>query len=437
MEKSKTVVWLEKHLPTVFLVIIRIVEMFSSSIIPSIISVMVVFMRPSDGAWDVMIIFAFILATAANWYFWMDYVAERESVKEFYIVNGSILGLYIAVSIVGYYIFGDLAYSLSYANLRILEPFSEDIKTFVSVIITDVFMVAFMIVCERYSRRHIEKIKEILKKNGADKVEMADEGANVVPTKENREVELLTAEQMEEQVIRDESEYAEVQRKAAESAPEKMWNEDFTKGKGESFKRVDFSMIDEDIDENDYIQSVEAENKNKDYDSDSLWNKEIYRGRTEGDKPITDFSYEENEMPPQIEDTEDDEPLWSEDMYRGMDRSKKNFEEYESEEEEYRKAAMEKLPYESDSLWEKKFYKGRNESNIPEQVMDLSDEVTMVQDEHNAAYSPDNLWDNISSRAADDAVDDNEAETANPNKDYDSESLWSSNIYQGRKKNDE
>lgn len=436
MEKSKLVIWLEKHLPTVFLVLIRIVEMFSSSIIPSIISVMVVFMRPSDGAWDVMIIFAFILATAANWYFWMDYVAERESVKEFYVVNGSILGLYIAVSIVGYYIFGDLAYSLSYANLRILEPFSEDIKTFVSVIITDVFMVAFMIVCERYSRRHIEKIKEIFKKNAADKVEMADESVNVVPTKENKEVELLTAEQMEEQVIRDESEYAEVLRKAAESAPEKMWNEDFTKGKGESFERVDFSMIDEDIDENDYIKSVEEENKNKDYGSDSLWNKEIYRGRTEGDKPITDFSYEENEIPPQAEDTAEEESLWSEDMYRGADSSKKNFEDYESEEEEYRKAAMEKLPYETDSLWEKKFYKGRSESNIPERVLDLSDEVTMESEKHNESYSADNLWDNINRQS--DQYDElnEENNTANPNDDYDSDSLWSSNIYQGRKKSE-
>ena len=343
--------------------------------------------------------------------------------------------MYIAVSIVGYYIFGDLAYSLSYANLRILEPFSEDIKTFVSVIITDVFMIALMIVCERYSRGHIERIKEIFKKNAADKVEMADESANVVPTKENKEVELLTAEQMEEQVIRDESEYAEVLRKAAESAPEKMWNEDFTKGKGESFERVDFSMIDEDIDENDYIKSVEEENKNKDYGSDSLWNKEIYRGRTEGDKPITDFSYEENEIPSQAEDTAEEESLWSEDMYRGTDSSKKNFEDYESEEEEYRKAAMEKLPYETDSLWEKKFYKGRSESNIPERVLDLSDEVTMESEKHNESYSADNLWDNISKRSAD-YSEENETDAENPNKDYDSDSLWSSGIYQGRKKSE-
>lgn len=435
MEKSKTVVWLEKNLPTVFLVVIRIVEMFSSSIIPSIISVMVVFVRPSEGAWDVMIVFAFILATAANWYFWMDYVAERESVKEFYIVNGSILGLYIAVSIAGYYIFGDLVYSLSYANLRVLEPLSEDIKTFTSVIATDVFMVLLMIVCERYSRRHIEKIKELFKKNAADKVEMEDSSENVVPTKENREVELLTAEQMEQQILSDESEYAEVRRKAAESAPENMWNEDFTKGKGESFERVDFSMIDEDIDDTDYISSRE-ENKNKDYGSDSLWNKEIYRGRTEGDKPITDFSYEEDEKPPQLDEDISDEPLWSEDMYRGKDASNKRFEDYESEEEEYRRAALEKLPYESDSLWEKKFYKGRSESNIPEQVLDLSDEVTMVQDEHNAAYSAESLWDNISRGSGADYNDEEEAVTENPNSDYDSESLWSSNIYQGRKKNE-
>lgn len=433
MEKSKLVIWLEKYLPMVFLVIIRVVEMFSSSIIPSIISVMVVFVRPSDQAWDVMILFAFILSTLAYIYFWMDYAAERESVKEFYIVNGSILGVYIAVSILGYYIFGDLVYSLSYANLRVLEFFFKDIKTFYSIIATDVFMILLMIVCERYSRHNIEKIKTIFRKNATDKVEMEDTGANVVPTKENREVEILTVEQMEEQIISDENEYADIRRKAAESVPENMWNDDFTKGKGESFERIDYSSVDSDLDEHDYHPDSEFENKNKDYSSDALWNKEIYRGRTEGDKPITDFG-DEDDKPAEInvDDNFDDEPLWSKDMYRGNDKERVNF-NYDNEEDEYRNAANENIPYESGSLWDNQFYKGRDQQNKPERVIDLSDEVTMEQETDNEGYSSDRLWDNI--RQGDGLINETDEEI-NPNQDYDSDSLWSRDIYQGRNKNE-
>lgn len=119
-------------------------------------------------------------------------------------------------------------------------------------------------------------------------------------------------------------------------------------------------------------------------------------------------------------------------MYRGNDKERVNF-NYDNEEDEYRNAANENIPYESGSLWDNQFYKGRDQQNKPERVIDLSDEVTMEQETDNEGYSSDRLWDNI--RQGDGLINETDEEI-NPNQDYDSDSLWSRDIYQGRNKNE-
>ena len=98
------------------------------------------------------------------------------------------------------------------------------------------------------------------------------------------------------------------QGEAAESEPEELWNDDISKGHGETIVRVDYSEEGTDTDENDFVPGAEV-NENEDYEADSLWNSEIYEGRTEGGKPVTDFEDELNELPPE---PAEDEPLWDE-----------------------------------------------------------------------------------------------------------------------------
>ena len=422
MEESRLGLWLERNLPTLLLFIIRIVEVFAASIVPSVLSVIVIFLAPSERSWSVLSVFCFIKTTAVNWYFWLDFAVERESVKQFYIINGIVQAIYIAASIVGYFFLGYLVYSMTFANLRIFEVF--EMKTIHSVLITDGISVLVMIACERWSRAHIDKIREVLKKNGADKVEMEDKSESIVPTKQDRAIETLSVEEMAEEIVRDEEERLEAAREAAESEPEELWNDDISKGHGETIVRVDYSEEGTDTDENDFVPGAEV-NENEDYEADSLWNSEIYEGRTEGGKPVTDFEDELNELPPE---PAEDEPLWDEAFYR----QRGNAEELERiYAEEEATAAPEEVPYDADSLWNSDFYRGTDKNDIPERVLDLSDEPEDIpEDSSEDGYAPDALWDNVG-RAIGDDMPENE-EPINPNMDYDTDSLWSKDMHMGK-----
>lgn len=429
MEESKLGIWLEKALPEIFLFIIRIVETFAASIVPSILSVIVIFFRPSENAWSVLSVFTFIVTIAVNWYFWLDFAAERESVKKFYIVNGIVYAIYAAASIVGYFFLGYLVYSMSFANLRIFEVF--DMSTIHSVILTNILTVVIMVICERWSRFHMDKIKAFFASNGADKVEMASEGEEVLPTKSNEVVTPLSFEEMERQIKRDEEERLEMAKKVNEKVPEELWNENISKGRGGVIERVDYTKEGTDLDEKDFDPTKEY-NENIDYDTDSLWNAEIYKGRTADGKPITDFEYEENEAPPQQEN----EPIWNKDFYKGKDREQtiNHLEKmYEQEEDEYKAAAKSEIPYGAESLWESDFYKGRDKDHIPDKVLDFDDEVEKRPETETDRYDTDSLWDNITKGKADPEGELDQESPINPNMDYDADSLWNKNMYRGRK----
>lgn len=435
MEESKLGIWLEKALPEIFLFIIRIVETFAASIVPSILSVIVIFFSPSKNAWAVLSAFTFIVTIVVNWYFWLDFVAEQESVKKFYIVNGIVYAIYAAASIAGYFFLGYLVYSMSFANLRMFEVCERifegvHVSTLQSIIITNILTVVIMIICERLSRFHIDKIKAFFAANGADKVEMTSEKA-VLPTKSNEVVTPLSFEEMEKQIKKDEEERLEVAKMVNEKEPEQLWSENISKGRGEAIERVDYTKEGTDLDETDF-NPVKEYNDNTDYDSDSLWNKDIYRGRTADGKPITDFEYEENEVMPQ----EDDEPIWNKDFYKGKDKEQtlSNLEKmYEHEEEEYKEAVKSEVPYGAESLWEKDFYKGRNKGHIPDKVLDFDDEIEKRPETETDKYDVDSLWDNIKKGKSDPEGEPDQESPVNPNMDYDADSLWDKNMYRGRK----
>lgn len=418
MEGSRVRMWLDKAIPLCLLYLIRIVETFVVSIVPSIVSVVIIFLAPSERSWMVLSVFSFFATAAASWYFWLDFVVMRGSVKEFYMVNGTAQALYIGASIGGYYFLGYLVYSMTFAGLRGLEGFG--MKTIESVVIMNIVYVLLMVVCERWARRHTEKIREILKKNNtADKVEMEDKSKELVPTLQNKKVEMLSVEEMTAQIQKDEQEIIDAARKAAESEPEELWNDNISKGHGEEIQRVDYSVEGSDIDENDHV----GVNENADYGADSLWNREIYNGN----EPITDYG-DENDAPIRTEDAED-EPLWDKEFYESRGKAAKLDELYAEEEAT---PAPREIDYDADSLWNSDFYRGTDKSDIPEKVLDLNDEPEKTAESEDA---DERLWGNIYRGTDETPIGDVEEEApVNPNEDYDADSLWSSDMHIGKEK---
>ena len=417
MEKSRIRAWLDKVIPVFRLYLIRTVETFAASVVPSAVSVFIIFLAPNERSWMVLSIFSFVLTAAANWYFWLDFVVMRGSVKEFYLVNGTAQALYIGASIGGYYFLGYLVYSMAFAGLRSLEEFG--MSTFESVITINAVYVVLMIVCERWARRHTEKIREILKKNNsADKVEMEDKSKELVPTLQNKKVKMLSVEEMAVQVQKDEQERIDAAREAAESEPEQLWNDNISKGHGEEIQRVDYSAAGSDIDEHDHVTA----NENEAYGADSLWNKEIYNGK----EPITDYG-DENDAPIRTDDTED-EPLWDKSFYESRGKAAELDELYAEEEAT---PAPEEIGYDADSLWNSDFYRGTDKSDIPEKVLDLSDEPEKPDEPEDG---DERLWGDIYRGADETPVVETDEEEAsiNPNEDYGADSLWSSDMHMGK-----
>ncbi len=447
-EESKMGMWLEKVMPKFFLFIIRLVETFAASIVPSVISVVIIFFAPSPKAWSVLSAAVFAVTIAVNWYFWMDFAIRRDNIKEFYIVNGAVYAIYICASVIGYHLLGYLVYSMTFANLRFMEVF--DVKTLYSSFIANGITAAVMVLCERCSRLRIAKLLENAALNAADKAEIKDERRNIPATKRNEIVTPLSAEELEREIEKDNAERITAAKQAAESVPEEMWSDKLSKGRGGEIERVDYGEEGADTDENDFVPGSAAENKNLAYGSDSLWDPQIYKGRTADGLPVTEFDDEEY-VPPSETETE---PLWDESMYIGRSEENKpvmaGAYEDTDDEEERRTAAVENIGYGAESLWESGFYQGRGSNSVPERVLDL-DETTAERGEtaaergetaaergdteekrgYNASerYDADSLWDNIEKGQTEPEPE--EAEI-NPNLDYEPESLWSRDMRQGK-----
>lgn len=428
-EESKMGMWLEKVMPKFFLFIIRLVECFAASIVPSVISVIIIFFAPSDRAWDVLSIAVFAVTLAVNWHFWMDFAIRRDNIKEFYIINGLVYAIYIGASIAGYYLLGYLVYSMTFANLRFCEAF--EVKTLYSSFIANGITVAVMVICERCSRLRIAKLKEDAKLNAADKPEMKDESEDIQATKQNKVIIPLSAEQLEREIEKDEAERLKAAEKAKDSVPEEMWSGELSKGRGEEIVRVDYSAEGPDTDENDFMPDSDKNNDNEAYGAGSLWNPEIYKGRTADGKPITEFDDEERELPPEPEDG----GLWDESLYQGRDaqnRPERLGELYSEEEKEAAEAASENIRYGSDSLWEHDFYQGKDKTAVPERVLDFDEAVEDPGHNYSEKYESGALWESISKGRG--AETEPEEPEINPNNDYEAESLWDKDMRQGKKK---
>ncbi len=422
--------------------LIKTVETFAASVVPSVISVLIILLNPNERSWAVMKVVSFVVTACVNWRLWLKYAAMKSGPKEFYLMNGLTYLFYFASSVIGYYALGYLVYSMTYANLRVFEIWG--MKTIQSIWLSNAIMLLILVSCERFSNIRFRKFIDWISKNGSEAVEMEDILTDDTPTQQDQVVESLSIEEIAEHMTREEQEAIEATKSALEMMPDKVIDEEkITKGRGEKVEHVELEDIDNDLTEGDYnaFEAAQQEyEENMKYSGDALWSSHIYAGRTADGKPITEYDEEDMReavgQHTEVDDTADGNgSLWDKGVYQG--RHTDNVINI-LDPDELDTADDEKIDYDADSLWESGFYQGRSKESIPEKTLDFDDTVAEPQEENDSAHDADGLWDSVSQgrgkkvQRLEGEEDDSEI-NANMSLDYDSDSLWD-NVYQGRKK---
>ena len=394
-ERSKLSVFWKKHYKLVFLFFIRLAEVFMSSAIPSFRGVVLIFLNPNKNIWTIVNFITLILFALINFRFLLKYIAGRDNKWEFYILNGIVYIIYVAASILAFKFAGYLVYSMIFANLRGLEAFG--MKTFQSILICDAITLVSMFILGRYAYSHTDFIKKLIRMNGADAIEMTYR--EYAPTQNSEEVRTLSVEEMEKEIEKDMKEAAEVVKQQAAEEDERV---NAVKGNNEAVRFVTPENPDDDIDETDFVEAnTEIINKNVGYDSDSLWEKDIYKDGA----PITDYEdeYESAPAPEDMPSIGDRIKGTMRHHIRSVTRTvvvrRKNrlvevgFDESDYDERELARAAQtHNDSYDSESLWEAKMYQGQSEENVPEYGEDFDDIAETRKETGLEDYDGDNLW---------------------------------------------
>lgn len=422
--------------------LIKTVETFAASVVPSVISVMIILFNPNEKSWAVMKFVSFVVTAYVNWRFWLKYAAMKSGPKEFYLMNGLTYLLYFASSVIGYYTLGYFVYSMTYANLRVFEMFG--MKTLQSVLCSNGIMVLILVCCERFSHIRFNQFLEWISKNGSDTIEMEDILTDDTPMQQDKVIESLSIEEIAENMVHEENEAIEAKKRALEMMPEGVFDEEnMTKGHGEKVEYTETVNLDNDLTEGDFNPASVAQQEyeeNMQYSGDSLWSSHIYAGRTADGKPITEYDEEDmreafRQMPESDDTADDNGSLWDEGIYQGR-RAGAGINIPNPDDDT---ADDRKINYDADALWESNFYQGRNQDSIPKKTLDFDDNVFEIPAANANDYASDDLWDSVSQgkgkkvRRLEAEEEEDVTTNANMSADYDADSLWD-NVYQGRKK---
>ncbi|MCH5212396.1 MAG: hypothetical protein J1G06_05235 [Oscillospiraceae bacterium] len=326
-----------------------------------------------------------------------------------------------------------------FANLRGLEAFG--MKTIHSILICDVITLLSIFILGKYAYSHIEFVKKLVKMNGADAVEIVYEEA--VPMQHSEEINTLSVEEMEKEIEKDMEEAAELIRWQQENLSDGDYTKAF-KGNNEDIQFVTPENPDDDVDETDYVEkNAEILNRNSAYDSDSLWEKDIYKGN----EPITSYD-DEYEPVPSPENT-----LSMRDRFKGMMRHhirsvtrigvvkiKNRLGEAAFVDDEYNNQNITEYAPENDeayddSLWESRMYQGKSKENVPQYSEDFDDSAEVRTETGLENYDGDNLWDMIAHGrilSDSDAIAEEDIAAESELENYNADSLWNDDIYQGR-----
>lgn len=438
-ERSRFKIFFKKHYKLIILFFIRLAEVFISSIIPSFLGVVLIFLNPNKNIWTIINFITLIGFAFINFRFLLKYIAGRDNKKEFYILNSIVYIIYVAVSILAFKFGGYVVYSMIFANLRGLEAFG--MKTIHSILICDVITLLSIFILGKYAYSHIEFVKKLVKMNGADAVEIVYEEA--VPMQHSEEINTLSVEEMEKEIEKDMEEAAELIRWQQENLSDGDYTKAF-KGNNEDIQFVTPENPDDDVDETDYVEkNAEILNRNSAYDSDSLWEKDIYKGN----EPITSYD-DEYEPVPSPENT-----LSMRDRFKGMMRHhirsvtrigvvkiKNRLGEAAFVDDEYNNQNITEYAPENDeayddSLWESRMYQGKSKENVPQYSEDFDDSAEVRTETGLENYDGDNLWDMIAHGrilSDSDAIAEEDIAAESELENYNADSLWNDDIYQGR-----
>ncbi len=367
---------------------IRFIEICMASVIPSFIGLWLVFINPTPRIMSVMSFLSYVAFVVVNWNFWMKFKKQRTRKKEYFVINGIAYTVYAVISLLVFEFTGEFLYSIIFSNLRAFEPFG--LHTGYSLVACHTVMYILMIACEIYSRNYYKKLLEKLAENGADEIEM-DPWGNLKPMKNDETVEILSVEEMHEEMIKEQTEAVEALQEMEEEEDVPLW-EGMYKGRGERILFKDPDDPEYDIDRGDFIAGEDMSEALEDYSADSLWNTDIYRGRTRDGVPVDDYDDEPEDIPDffEVHDYEgsEDEPLWSADMYKGRD-SKDVVAGDETDFDDTPNFSN----YDEDTLWSAGMYKGRGEGieACDEELEDRREWVELPNE--NSKYDSDSLWD--------------------------------------------
>lgn len=437
MKQPEDLLWQSKsgkRLRYFMLLGIRFVEICMASIIPSIIGLVLVFMNPNNRIMSIMCFLSFLAFAICNWMFWMKYAKQRTKRREFFVINGIAYIFYAIISYLMYEFSGAFMYSILFSNLRAFESFG--MLTPYSLVASHVVIVILMVVCQMYSRKYYTRLLEKLAENGADEIEM-DPWGHLVPEQEGKRVTILSVEEMHRQMEQERQEAAEILQEEIENASESLWDDGMTKGRGESFDKVEFDNIDADLSDGDFVAGVGTERDIDNYDTDKLWEENIYKGRTAGDMPVENYDDEPEDMPDFFAinhyEGEENETLWSDAMHQGKKDTYETVDIIEIEDEDGESPDF--LYYDGDGLWNNNMYQGQGKSlTRPDEIEEAKREFKELPTE-NSKYDADNLWDNITQGRGNKEQDEEKSADVNMNvmDDYDSDKLWDTPV-QGKNK---
>ena len=392
------------------LFLIRLAETLTVSLLPSVVGLIAVFITPKPRVMQTIELVSLLVFAVANCFFWTRYVFHRANLREFFVLNGIVYLLYVAISAFAYMSSDAYLYSILFSNMRGLEIFGY--RTIESLYKAH-FLVFGLMVATGIIARLV--CFQRLKKAMADGVEKAEiEEKESVPEQDNKVVEFLTVDEVNLELDREMKEAAEMIRMETENVSDKNW--DSAMVQGDNGEIIETTPVDpeNDIDSRDYVSEEYAREEMSvtlNYDVDSLWNSDIYQGK----EKTTD--YDDEVYVPQMFVDENIDGLWNRDMYRGRGEDIGFGEEPEPE--------LFTDDDESDGLWNRDMCRGRGEAidfgEEPEPELFADDDES------------DGLWNQDMCRGRGEAIDfGEEPEPELFADDDESDGLWNQDMYRGR-----
>lgn len=425
MEKVKKKITHTKRYMITMAFCVRIAQTVLLGVIPSVMSVILLYMNPNARVWSVSSGLAFFIFLVGTFYFCYKFIMTRMNILEYYIVNITVWLLYAFLSVFLLNFASDaMEYSWLFADMRFFESLnafipSLIIKTKNSVMITNGCLLVAIVAAERIASIKIKQILREAEQNAMISDEVANEEfieEETVPVQNNEQIKIMSADEIEKTMMKDAMESREVIEGMmhGEKNNDVLDGGDITQGKGRKVERIDYSAL---SDEEIMIDAIKRDDDYmNDYDSDSLWNKEIYNRKSDAEEDDESYMF--------LNDA-GEESLWNPEAIKGRSRLKKS-ELYE--EEGMMNTASDNDNYDSDSLWNTEIYSGGRSLDpmAEEDEIEVNDEAESLWN-INAVSGRDRLKKSqlYNEAAGIDRVEDESG--------YDSGSLWSEEFYKKNK----